>query len=455
MRPPRALGGALIAAALCGCAPTRATITVQPAESLQVIDGWEATAQAGQGFAIYERYRDTLLARAVDDLGLTRLRVEVRSGSEQDQDYGTEEQPGAVTGRSWRCARYWTVNDNDDPRVIRWEGFHFTELDQTIEKLFLPMKRLVEARGEHLALNINYVAFVGQCGQDAPYVHASVDEYAEFVLATVMHLQQRYGLVPDYWEPVLEPATRRWPGRHLGEAIVAAAARLREEGFGQVKFIAPSTVGMATALEYYDAMSTVPGARELVAELSYHRYRRVSSGALRAIGEHANARVHTAMLEKIGAGYDQLHDDLDIGRVSAWQQYGIYYPDGRSGDHPGQYLVVDSAGGRWTVRLSKWSRFLRQYFVHVRPGAQRIGAASTSGRVRPLAFINTDGRYAVIAKTSGAAELEVAGLPPRQYAVEYTTGSADGAPTRVAVGDDGILRASIPARGVLSATAVP
>ena len=444
-----------VAAALSGCAPTRATITAQPAESLQVIDGWEATAQAGQGFAVYERYRDSLLARAVNDLGLTRLRVEVRSGSEQEQDYGTEEQPAAVTGRSWRCARYWTVNDNDDPHVIRWEGFHFTELDQTIEKVFLPMKRLAEARGGHLALNINYVAFVGQCGQDVPYVHADVNEYAEFVLAVVTHLQQKYGLVPDYWEPVLEPATRRWPARHLAEAIVAAAGRLRAAGFTGVKFIAPSTVGMATALEYYDAMTAVPGVRDLVAELSYHRYRRVSQGALRAIGQRAKAGVRTAMLEKIGAGYDQLHDDLDIGRASAWQQYGIYYPDGRSGDHPGQYLVVDSAGGRWTVRLSKWSRFLSQYFVHVRPGAQRIGATSTSRRVRPLVFINTDGRWTVIAKTGGAAELEIRSLPPRQYAVEYTTSSADGAPTRVTVGSDGILRASIPARGVLSATAVP
>src|SRR5262249_59442451 len=172
----------------------------------------------------------------------------------------------------------------------------FTELDETIEKLVLPMKHVVEAHGGHLDVNVNYVAFMGQCGADAPYVHADVNEYAEFVLATVTHLRDKYGLVPDYWEPVLEPATRRWPPRHLAEAIVASAARLREAGFDQVKFIAPSTIGMATAVEDFDTMATVPGARALVAELSYHRYRRVSKGALRAIGTRAQGGVRTAML---------------------------------------------------------------------------------------------------------------------------------------------------------------
>ena len=46
------------------------------------MSGWEVTAQAGHESPAYPLYRDTLLALAANDLGVNRLRLEVRSGVE-------------------------------------------------------------------------------------------------------------------------------------------------------------------------------------------------------------------------------------------------------------------------------------------------------------------------------------------------------------------------------------
>jgi len=98
--------------------------------------------------------------------------------------------------------RYTKINDNDDPRVINWAGFQFSSLDWKIENLVIPLKRLFEQRGMKLFINLCYVAFTGQI-RDGEYIHDNPDEHAEFVLATYLHMQEKYGFVPDTWEVTL------------------------------------------------------------------------------------------------------------------------------------------------------------------------------------------------------------------------------------------------------------
>jgi hypothetical protein len=248
----------------------------------QTITGWEATAQAGQNKSkAFLAYRDRLLDLAVNDLGINRLRIEVRSGSEQTQDLwalrGSDDDEDDPTS-AWRILRYSTVNDNNDPFLLNERGFYFTEIDGTIEKLALPMKRYLEARGERLFINMTYVAFTRGIGPGLQYHHADPEEYAEFVQAVYRHLQSRFGFYPDYWEIVLEPDnTREWDPSLVRRAMIATGNRLRSMGVTP-QFVAPSTSEMVKAVPFADAMAE-GGRPPFWAELSYHRYGGVSDAA--------------------------------------------------------------------------------------------------------------------------------------------------------------------------------
>ena len=139
-------------------AQSSATIIVDPNTRYQTITGWEAGEQAGQDFPGFPQFSDTLFTQAVNDLGISRFRLAIRSGLEHTQDNytiwkGKGSPTSGVEYDTWRCIRTSTVNDNSDPNSINWNGFHFAELDNSIQKVVLPMKQKLEARGEKLYIN--------------------------------------------------------------------------------------------------------------------------------------------------------------------------------------------------------------------------------------------------------------------------------------------------------------
>ena len=117
-----------------------ASVTVDTTRHYQTITGWEAVAQAGQeDVPYYAAIRDTLLDLAAHDLGITRLRLWLRSGYEHTTDLWAENRAGR--GHEFTCGRFTTHNDNDDPFVIDPAGFHFSQLDFVMENLVLPLKQ--------------------------------------------------------------------------------------------------------------------------------------------------------------------------------------------------------------------------------------------------------------------------------------------------------------------------
>ncbi len=425
-----------------------ATVTVDTSRRFQTITGWEAVAQAGQEDApYYGAIRDTLLNLAVNDLGLTRLRLWLRSGYEHKEDVW-----GAIRAgqrREFTCGRFVTHNDNDDPFVINPRGFHFSQLDFVMDSLVLPMKELMEARGEKLFLNANYVAFMRLCPQGTPYFHDTPEEYAEFVIASYQHIQQKYGITFDAWEIILEPDnTRFWRGRQIGEAMVATARRLEQHGI-KPRFIAPSTTKAGNAPKYFAEILKVPDAVKYLDELSYHRYGAVSEADIALIGrlgtEHG---VNTSMLEHIGSGHEDLHQDLKVGNVSAWQQFALAYP--LKNDNAAQYyLIRDPRSANARVELSKTGKYLRQYFRYIRPGAVRVEAGTTNPEADPVAFVGPDNRAAVVIKTARGMTVRISGLLPGNYGVRYTTDreahvagadvSANGGPVDVTIPASGVI----------------
>jgi hypothetical protein len=406
----------------------------------QKIDGWEATAQAGQESLanLFPLYKDDLFDQAVNDLGINRLRVEIPSGAENPVDYyGSEGEGGA---------KYNIVNDNSDPFVINPNGFHFRSFDETLSKVVIPIEKRLKRRHEKLHLNITYVDF----GKSSFEHKDNPEEYAEFVLAVYQNVFNRLNRAPDSWEIILEPDVASWSALEIGSAVMAAAQRLITNGF-HPNFILPSTTDMRRAASYFDQIIAIPGIQPFLYEFAYHRYRGVSKKTLRAIRNRSNQwQVSTAMLEHIGSGYEDLHQDLKLGNVSAWQQYVLAFNG--TNDQGGKYFLIDtSRPNHPKIIPSVRVKFFRQYFRFVRSGAIRIRAKSSNSRFDPLAFINKNGRYVVVLSAKAAGSFSIEGLPPRNYGLVYSTSNQSAvslSDVRLIKGDR--LSGSIPDRGVIT-----
>lgn len=432
--------------------PIDASVTVDRSERFQRLADWEATAWAlSNDPEVFKTFRSDLFELAIGDLGISRLRLEVRSGAENTHDYYADLRAGRIDEATWRAKRYATVNDNGDPSSIDWNGFHFSELDQTVTSLVQPMRERAARDGQTLRVNVCYVAFTGQITDGGAYQHDDPREYGEFIEAVWRHLRETYGWVPDGLEVMLEPDNaRQWNGTLMGRAIVDVATRLKAAGFAVPHFIGPSTTNMANAITYFDDMVRVEGVAPLLTEVSYHRYHGASAATLAAIQERASRyQLGTAMLELIGADQNTLHEDLTVGWNTSWAQFTLA---GAPSDNGSKYYIVDipqsdhprvSAGIRTT--------YLRQYFHYIHPGATRIGVTTSDGRVQPVAFENADGTIVVVMNAPRGGEFTVAKLPAGVYGTSFTVdGRAGETLPDVSVGTGATLTATLPASGVIT-----
>lgn len=441
-------------------AQTDSVISLDPGTTYQTMSGWEAIAWASNESPAFGNFIDEVLHRSVHEVGINRIRLEVRAGVENTRDYWTEYQEEQIEYADWRCNRYATVNDDADPEHIEWEGFHFSELDWVVEHIANPLRDEMADDGQALYINVNYVAFTGQIQCGGQYLHDDAQEYAEFVLATYLHLEEKYGWVPDAWEILLEPDNvSQWNGALIGHAVVEAAARLEANGFTP-RFIVPSTTNMGNASRYFDDMvAATPECLPYVMEVCYHRYGGVSAANLQAIVNRAVSHgLNTSMLEwwNNANTYATLHEDLKQGRNSAWQR-GVFAGVGNV-DASAKLFAIDGTDPLHPeVNLNHGTKYLRQYFLFVRPGAVRIGASATPGSLDPLAFVHPDGSTVVVVKATAATSFSVENLSAGLYGIKYTTGTGNNRPTAYDVDHpDVILKAAetldtnIPGPGVIT-----
>jgi hypothetical protein len=208
---------------------------------------------------------------------------------------------------------------------------------------------------------------------------------------------------------------------------------------------------MTKAVTYFDQLIQVPGVAGALSELSYHRYSGVSLSSLQSIASRgATHGIHTAMLEHIDSGIDDLYADLTTGMNSAWQQFALGYPG--DSDSGSAYLRIQNAATpNPTVVLNSRSRLLRQYFRFIRARAVRFAATSSNGALQPVAFKNQNGKVVVVVKATGSASFSVGPLPAGTYGINFATQSAydqSRADQSVVAGDR--VTTDIPAAGVLT-----
>ncbi|MCB2096837.1 MAG: hypothetical protein KDE05_04330 [Parvularculaceae bacterium] len=419
-----------------------AVVTINPVERFQTISGWEATAEMGGEYDLTKPppWSAEVIDRAVDEVGINRIRLEATSGIESDANAWRRLVSREIDMNVWRPLRYETKNDNDDPHVINPDGFDFSELDWRTETVVLPLMRKLGERGERLYVNLCYVSFLN-VGKNLHYDHDDPEEYAEFMLATFQHLKEKYDLVPDALEVILEPdLTPFWSvngGKRIGAAIEATAQRLDAAGF-HPEFIAPSVTNMSKAPGYIDGIMKNKTARERIAEFSYHRYRGATPIALASIAAKAKRySKRTSMLEYWGGkGKPEiLHADLKDGMNSAWQARAL----------AGYFSIKKNPNG-YVAKLNKDTHFNRLYFQAARAGWTRIGADTSNAEFDPVAFQSPMGEGSIVIQAARAGEVDVKGLPPGRYQIEV---ALDGLVLRTEAAEtrDGNVRIVFPAKG--------
>ena len=437
-----------------------ALITIDPSKTYQTMKGWEVTPRFWEQDKKRDRYdpswqahKDEIFRRLVNELGIDRIRIEIKSGAENPIDYWTEFEAGRIGYNKVKRHRFEKINDNDDPRLVNRSGFHFSELDYQM-KMLLSIKRLVEANGEKLFVNLVYVDFKGT-EEKGNISHArQPDEYAELIVATFEHLKKTYGITPDAFEVILEPDnTDHWGGRQIGAGMVAAVTRLNQAGFSP-QIIAPSTAAARLSVDYFDRAMEVPGASKLITTLAYHRYYDNASAMEKILPRIADRAkrfgIDTAMLEHLEGDVAELHDDLTKANVSSWQQWAI--ATNVPSNPRGHYYTVDfSTPKKPAVRMAPRTRELAQYFRFVRAGAVRIDATSNDVDKKAVAFKNVNGMHVAIVQSKDAGQISVKGLPAGTYGVRYTTAEETGrdlAAMNINAGEPLTMR--LPAKGVVT-----
>ncbi|KPJ71134.1 MAG: hypothetical protein AMS14_09465 [Planctomycetes bacterium DG_20] len=351
--------------------PQQAEVTLNPAVRYQTILGWGKTTP---WMPAHPLLREQAIDRAVNDLGLNRLRFEGMCGNK-------------VGHHSWE----WP-NDNDDPAVINWKGFNTVEMDARAADWLVPWKQAVEARGEPFDLYVSPSFFRGGSSGDRPPWLTDPQEYAEWALALLLRLRDQHGLLANYYSICNEAGNdNAFTPQVVVRMIKALMPRLKQHGFKTV-IQYPESVNAAVAVRYLEAARNDPEVWKWVGLISYHWYGANNQTSMVKLRDFARERhLPTAQTEFMNLTIDHLYDDLVLGGVSYWEIYGLATPDYQAAQ---SHISSNTfRGGEWlygaAVRRVRDRQAhgggAHQYLAAAR-GARGDRARTSAGDVRRLAL---------------------------------------------------------------------
>ncbi|MGQ9731266.1 MAG: hypothetical protein ACUVX8_08305 [Candidatus Zipacnadales bacterium] len=406
--------------------PVEVTVTVNASVKHQPILGWGKTTP---WMSVPRLLRDQCIDRAVNDLGLNRLRFEGMCGNR-------------IKFRSWE----W-LNDNDDPFNINWEGFNTEQLDMRVREWLVPWKAAVEARDEPFNLYVSPSFFKGGSSGDLPpWMAADPQEYAEWALALLLRLRDEHGITADYYSICNEAGNNNvFTAQVVAQMTRALVPRLREAGF-QTLIQFPESVNAHVAWQYIEELRNESQIWDWIGLLSYHWYGRDNQAAMVKVRDFARERgLPTAQTEFMDLTIDHLYDDLVLGGTSYWEIYGLATPD---------FEAALSHISSTSFRGGPWYWQFRQVIHYVRPGAVRLEATSTDMRLRALAFEAQGKRTVVLINTSVPhmdRTVAVKGLAPGIYGVSQAIGQNPCQELGLReVGADGVTTVTVKGNSVLT-----
>ncbi|MBK8274199.1 MAG: hypothetical protein IPK89_15570 [Sphingomonadales bacterium] len=432
-------------------------ISIDGTRAGQTLSGWEVTARFWEFDKANDRYdaswltsRDTIIQRLIDDAGITRVRVQVRSGTENPVDYWSQFVAGQIGYNADRSHYYEKINDNTDPAVANPAGFQWSAFDYYIQNFVLPMKSQLAARNKTLFVNLCFVDFNTTQFKGTLSLSGSPNEYAELMTMAAMRLRDRFGINVDALEIILEPDNGDgWNGAAVGRAIVAAKSRLAAAGINP-KIIAPSTSAAGSTTGFLDGIATISGASSAINTVSYHRYDGAAADqALATIRQRASALgADTAMLEYDQATIQNFFKDMAFGGATAWQAYAAAQK-GEAAAASGYGAVLwQSPGG--TLALTNQFSQIGLIQRNVVPGARAHAVTSQLGSDLSLDFRNPDGSEVIAVYSPGGSTIEISGAGHTAFSATFAgpNGAAYTTSTVNANGS-GLIIVTIPANTVV------
>ena len=377
---------------LCAAIASAVEVTLDPDVQYQTILGWGAASWSPPW--VSQSLREALIRDAVNELGLTRLRLELPSGN------GAE-------ARAWE----W-LNDDWDPLTINWSAFNTAAADRRIAEMVVPFKQAVEANGDPFNIYVSPSLFDGGSSGAAPvWLLNNPGEYAEFALAYLLNLKNTFGIEADFY-CILNEAGNNNPfnASVVAQMIKTLGPRLETAGLStRIEF--PESVNAQAAWNSY--IQNVMGDEDVwpyVGCLSYHLYGTNDPyrSYIRDLG--LSMSLPTAQTEYMNLNMNYLYDDLVLGGVSYWEIYGL-----------GQCFEWNPNNTSFN-RINQYWNF-RQVMHYVRPGAVRIEAVSSDPNLRVLAFMHDGLMTAVLINGSGSRAARIQNLPVGTYGICQSIGS--------------------------------
>jgi hypothetical protein len=242
------------------------SVRVNGSRMYQTMDGFGATHIALAQGPKKDYLSPKLRTKAIDAV---YAQVRLTTGN---VDSGPIETPASATDLFRQQA-----NDDDDPFHFNWQGFNFSLVDTTKEKLI----DLARPKGfDSFYPGFNVSVHWGNTWMKA--IRATdynryLDEAAEQVAAGMIHWRDAYGGVPKYLKILNEPTSGNHeldPGsvQEVIDVTKRVGERLKKEGFSTVKFVVPGEETEEKSLETATAILADPDARQYVGAIAYHTY---------------------------------------------------------------------------------------------------------------------------------------------------------------------------------------
>jgi Putative Ig domain len=375
----------LIGLLVCAGCSRSADVTIQPARTFQTIAGWghgsgvvgaisRASTFLPQSVAnaVSRQYLDYL----VDDLGLTGTRTP-EVGPRLD---------GAAT-------------DHGDCDVVDWTLFEGGSFSPSDAALLVYYQNRILAEGFQ-PLFYSSPGYPTHASERKPWVLNDPCERAQQIWASAYYLKTRFGINIAYAVIYNEPSM---PWTILRDDINALGPRLAAHGLTTLVQYA-ETISPQTGWNYIAPAANDPGMWRYVGRISYHNYGSADPYRSRLRDFAAARSLTTAQTEMENPTFEDLYQDLTLAGVTYWEV----------GYNPDRILVSSPALTTFAPSPSYFR--LRQLMHYVRPGAIRIGTASSNPSVRVLVFSRSGAITTIIENiASSGQKISLSGLAPGRY----------------------------------------
>ncbi len=432
----------------------RIALRIDETITYQTIEGFGATITEHFDLVSREDQMGTLRPRVIDAVfGQVRITM-------GHLDVGPYE--------NFDASRYTTANDDGDPFTTNWSAFNFVRSDSQyagIVALARPygFDNFTIHSGTNVRWSDPWMAAVRKSNY-----RLYLEEMAENVVVPLIYWRDKFGIVTRWHHLFNEPTTgnRELDGggiREVVDLVKVVGARLRREGFGDMRLVVASEETEEASLASARAILADPEARQYVGAISYHTYpygsiysevNRIlaTSGQgqpdagrikvrnqIRDLAKQYGLQVWMTEVSHGRAGpQDSLrgraihvHDELRYaGASSYWAMFQAWNVHAERGTCDEDCLVFFNRA-RGTVSITGTGYAIGHYARWIRRGAVRIDAESDDPLVQVSAFRDDTQKRMILVvinnnRDAVAVDLQAAGQVALSADFRGEQSSADG-----------------------------